>query len=231
MIYKLTFPIIVVYILASCGEQSVKNAVSPADTLDKVGAAATIRLQSIPVNAVFPFGCPNLISKRWLADTENYGQLKKPENQEFDKIYECFASINNVLSKSANLGVDEISVFKIGSESNSGLNFDTAAQQRIDSLKYRLPDIGCYQCYYFFESRKDSYGNLLLWNAVKRKGKILNIYYEVGGEQNIDFRYFYFVGQSIKIFEGSCYDDGCSLMEKYKVNIGAEGEIVINKIQ
>jgi len=69
----------------------------------------------------------------------------------------------------------------------------------------------------------------LLLDPTRKRGKTLNIYYEVAGDQQVNFRYFLLEGETIKIYEGSCYDDGCSLSEKFTVYIKSNGNILISE--
>jgi len=192
----------------------------------------------IKINTSLPFGCADLTKfkypKHWDADLENYGQLQQPKGKEFGKIGQCFGKINKVESFKVKPEIRELKHIKIGRDFLETLYFDTISQQRIDSLKYRLPNVGNYQCYYFFEQSKNifgDYGNLLLLDPKSRKGKTLNVYYEVGGDQHVNFRYFYFEGETIRIYQGSCYDDGCGLAESFTLSIKADGQIIINKLK
>lgn len=128
----------------------------------------------------------------------------------------------------------EFKHIKIGKDFLNTVYYDTITQHKIDSLKYRLPDIGDYQCYYFYEQSKKifgQYGNLLLLDPKSKTGKTLNIYYEVGGDQHVSFRYFYLDKSTIKIYQGSCYDDGCGLTESFNVNIKSDGQITIEELK
>ena len=185
----------------------------------------------IKINANFPFGCAYLTKikypKHWEGELENYGQLKKPSGKEFDDIGQCFAAIN--LAKTIKSPkFQSLEVLKIGDNYKGAYNIDTLLQKSIDSCKYRLPNIGMYECYYSFER----YGNLLLLDPKTKKGKLLNIYADdIGSDSHTILRYFFIDKNAINIYEGSCYDDGCNLDEKFKIIINQDGEININLMQ
>ena len=107
-------------------------------------------------------------------------------------------------------------------------NLDTVMQISIDNCRYRLPNIGIYECYYSYQR----YGNLILLDPKTNEGKLLNIYAnDLGGDSHTTLRYFYIDKNEIHIFEGICYDDGCSLDEKIKIIINQDGEININQMR
>lgn len=107
----------------------------------------------------------------------------------------------------------------------------TLYQQQLDSLRYRLPNIGKLQGYYFYQQSAGGYGgygNLLLLDSISKRGNVLNIHREVSGEQNISFRYFNIIKNKIKIYEGYCYDDGCSLKESYVIRVKSNGAVDVD---
>lgn len=224
-------------VLLCCNKKTVPSNLSiPNGTEDSNSEETAKRV--IKINAGFPFGCPDLAiysyPKHWKEDPENYGRLKLPEGQEFDTIGVCFKDLNKVENIAIGpeiLGVDHL---LMGKDFLNTVYFDRVAQKAIDSLKYRLPDIGNYQCYYYFEKSKlkyGEYGNLLLLDPKTKRGKTLNVYYEIGGDQHVDFRYFYLNAGVLRIYEGSCYDDGCGLRESFTVEIKAEGQINIKELK
>jgi len=220
--------------ISSCSNKAVDNSSSKDTPVTKDILTEPIGTSEIQINTSVPFGCSNLTTKHWEADPKRYGRLKQPEEKEFEAIGECYASINKANTQQLKPEIIETKHIKIGVDFKNTVYFDTIAQQNIDSLKYRLPDIGNYQCYYFFEQSKNMYGDygtLLLLDPKLKTGKTLNIYYEVGGDQHVNFRYFFIDSETIKIYEGSCYDDGCGLTENFTVNIKAEGKIIITELK
>lgn len=216
--------------ICSCSNPTADNSNSIDTTSTKDNLISQTDTPKIQINSSFPFGCADLTKykypKQWEGDLENYGQLKQPKGKEFDDIGQCFAAINLVKTiKSQKL--QSLEVLKIGDNYKGAYNIDTLLQKSIDSCKYRLPNIGIYECYYSYER----YGNLLLLDPKTKKGKLLNIYADdIGGDSHTILRYFYIDKNLITIYEGSCYDDGCSLDEKFKITISHNGELKIESV-
>ncbi len=215
----------------SCSNQTAENTDSLETSSTKDSLIPQSDTSKIQINTNFPFGCADLTKfkfpKNWEGDLENYGQLKKPKGKEFDTIGLCFAAINFVRTiKSPKF--QSLEVVKIGDNYKGAFNIDTLLQKSIDSCKYRLPNIGIYECYYSFER----YGNLLLLDPKTKNGKLLNIYADdIGGDSHTRLRYFFIDKNVLYIYEGSCYDDGCILDENFKIIINQDGEIHINQLQ
>jgi len=215
----------------SCSSSTVDNSNSDGTSTTKDNLIAQPDTNHVEINANFPFGCADLTKlkypKHWEGDLENYGQLKQPNGKEFDDIGKCFALINLAKTiKSPKL--QGLQVLKIGNNYKSAFDLDTLAQKSFNSCKYRLPNIGTYECYYSY----DRFGNLLLLDPKTKNGKLLNIYFDdIGGDSHTFLRYFLIKNNAIHIYEGSCYDDGCTLDEKYKIIIDQDGGIKINEVQ
>lgn len=215
----------------SCSDRTAELLNSADTSATKGILIAPLDTGKIKINANFPFGCAELTKfkypKHWEGDLEYYGQLKKPGGKEFDDIGQCFAAIN--LAKTIEPPqVQSLQVLKIGNNYKGAYNIDSLLQKSIDSCKYRLPNIGIYECYYSY----DRYGNFLLLDPKTKKGKLLNIYNnDIGGDSHTILRYFFIDKNVINIYEGSCYDDGCNLDEKFKIIINKEGELSISQIQ
>ena len=181
----------------------------------------------IKINSSFPFGCAELTKFKypmyWEGDPENYGHLKKTSGKEFDKIGQCFAAINAAQTiKSPTF--QSLEIMPIGNNFRDAHPIDTLLQSSFTSCKYRLPNVSIYECYYSFER----FGNLLLLNPKTNKGKLINIYTDdLAGDSHTILRYFFLTGNTVHIYEGSCYDDGCFLDEKYKISIDSKGTVNI----
>ncbi len=224
--------------ILSCSNKAVDNSNATEKTIIKKSITAPTKTGEIQINMNFPFGCADLVKykypKHWEGDLKNYGHLKQPKGKEFEDLGQCFGSLNKVESQQKKPEIIKTHHIKIGENFQDTLYYDTIAQQKTENLKYRLPDIGKYQCYYFFEqsySVYGYYGNLLLLDPKSKEGKTLNIYNEVSGDQHMSFRYFYLDGKTLRIYEGSYYDDGCGLTEKFNVNINTDGQITINELK
>jgi hypothetical protein len=167
--------------------------------------------------------------KHWKGHEEG---LEQPLGKEFEDIEECFQKINSVKSIGS-LKINKLEILKIGNN-NKDYYFDTLAAKSTDNCIYHLPKLGIYDCFYSYEETKKNgdygvYGQLLLFDPTTQNAKLMNIYYEYGGDQNINLRYFMVYEDSINIYGGSCYDDGCSLSQTYSIKINRTGEIDITK--
>ncbi len=206
-----------------------------SDSIDisatKVNLVSQTDTSKIQINTNFPFGCADLTKykypKHWNRDLENYGHLKKPKGQEFENIGKCFNNINSAKTiKSPK--PQKVELLEIGDIFKNAYNLDTSMQISIDSCRYRLPNIGIYECYYSYQR----YGNLILLDPETNEGKLLNIYADdLGGDSHTILRYFYIDKDEITIYEATYYDDGCSLDKKYKIIINSDGRININTLK
>jgi hypothetical protein len=205
-----------------------------ADTLSLINNTSLIDPTKTEINGAFPFGCIDLrkfkYPKHWKGHEEG---LEQPQGKEFEDIGQYFQKINS----SKTLGsfkVNTLEIVKIGDDYKE-FGFDTLLIKSIDNCLYHLPKIGIYECYYFYgQTRVKSlgdYGNLLLLDPLTRNGKLVNIYFEYGGDQNVNFRYFIIDNETIKLYEGSCYDDGCGLAETYRISINQDGKVNIKQIK
>jgi len=216
--------------ILACSNTSKDSQILSESTLIKENILNQIDSGNIKINGVFPFGCINLTKlkypKHWEGDLENYGQLKKPNAKEFEDFGDCFKSINSIKTISPPK-VENLEYLKIGDNFKDIYPLDTMLQKSIDSCRYHLPNIGIYECYYTYQQATkpnsfEIYGNLLLVDPKSRNGKLLNIYFEGSGDQHTEFRYFFIDKDTINIFEGSCYDDGCSLDQTSKIIINQD---------
>jgi hypothetical protein len=225
--------LIVIFCLTnwSCSNQSTDNSIPTDTSKEKTQLIAQADTVKIQINSNYPFGCADLTKlkypKLWEGDLENYGHLKKPNGHEFENIQQCFNTIHSAKTiKSPRL--QKLELIDIGDIFKDANNLDTLMQVSIDNCRYRLPNMGIYECYYSYQR----YGNLILLNPETNEGKLLNIYADdLGGEAQTTMRYFYIEKNEIRIFEGTCYDDGCSLDEKNKIIINADGRINIKSFK
>lgn len=231
-------PFIIFLLSSACSNSATETSANTDSSAIHSPAVTPAAGNEIQITADLPFGYKELINfsypKRWEGDSENYGHLKQPDGKEFENIGEYFNEIHSRKTQKNKPEILELTHLKLGTDFPDIIYVDTLTQQKTDSLKYRLPDIGKYQCYYFFESSKKIYGDygvLLLLDPNTKTGKTINIYYMVGGEQSVSYRYFYIDGTIIKIYEGAYYDDGCSLNACFQVTIEASGQVKIDDIR
>jgi len=218
--------------VASCSNKHSHGHVNNLQT--RQITVDTIRYNNNYNHINLPFGCAGLnnltYQMHWEADPKNYGHLEQPVGKTFDEVYTCFETLNNQPTLDTVLTIYNLQYINIGSAFNNNTYIDTLAQRNIDSLKYRLPNVRNYQCYYYYTesaAKYGKYGNILLLDNSTQNGKVLNIYNEISGDQNVSYRYFNITNESLIIYEGACYDDGCSLNKKWKILISGDGEINI----
>ena len=217
-------------IIYSCSHPAADNlnAVDTSATRDNL--ISQTEIGRISINANFPFGCADLTKfnypMRWEADEEYDGHLKTTNGQEFENIGKCFDAINKgkpIVSPRPK----SVELLQIGDQFKKANNLDTVMQMSIDSCRYRLPNMGSYECYYSYAH----YGNLLLLDPKTNTGKLLNIYADdLGGDTQTILRYFYIDKNGITIYEAYCSDSGCSLNETHKIVVNTCGEIVIHQL-
>ena len=192
-------------------------------------------IDTLKINTEFPFGYPDLTKfeypKFWKGDLENYGQLIKPDGEEFERIGKYFRKLhaNPTIGKSPK--VIKIEQITLRYDNNY---LDTLASKAVDNVKFRLPNVGKFKCFYSFqqsEGRFGEYGNLLFIDSITQVGKTVNVYNQVSGDQSVEFRYFTFDGKTIKLYNGICYDDGCELTESNDVLIQNDGQIIVKEIK
>lgn len=215
----------------SCSNRTADNSNSVDTSTTKDNLISQTDTSRIQINANFPFGCADLTKfkypKHWEGDLENYGHRKKTNGQEFENIEKCFDAIN--LAKTIKSPRPQsMELLEIGDNFKTANNLDTLMQRSTDSCRYRLPNIGTYECYYSYAH----YGNLMLLDPKTNKGKLLNIYAnDLGGDSHTILRYFFIDKNGINIYEAYYYDDGCSLDETFKIVVNTDGEIIINQIK
>jgi hypothetical protein len=185
----------------------------------------------ISINAEFPFGYTPLTQfvypKHWEGDLENYGHLKMPKGQEFEQIDQWYYKLHQTKTIAAPQP-QSIEVLEIGDNFKIANNVNPSAQKSIDSCRYRLPNMGIYECYYSYSR----YGNLLLFDPKTNSGKLLNLYAnDLGGDSETILRFFYIDKNTITIYEAYYCDDGCTLFESFKISVELEGAIEIEELK
>ena len=210
------------------------------------------------INASFPFGCEFLVShkfpKNWEAksyDSTNSKAKYKPHVKEIYKTWFCFDSIN--LQRTISLPIiNKVEFLKIDSAESK--DFNDLLLHSIDSCKYRLPDIGIYECYYvyaqpsyssssdstnkfyeYFNYKKFGYdgycigaGNLILYHRASKSAKLLNLYHTIVEEITSSYRLFYIdKAKTIQIFSSYGRDTEMYIIKKFSISILDNGEIKI----
>jgi hypothetical protein len=194
-------------------------------SLEPISFDTKIDTNHIAINATLPFGCAELTTLKyptqWEGDPKNYGQLQKRHDVQFKNIAKCFNDLHVGPLITAPLP-QKMELIEIGDLLQNANNVDTAMQKSIAHCRYRLPNMGIYECYYAYQH----YGNLMLFDPKTNVGKLINIFAnDLGGDGTTMLRYFNITQNEIYIYEAYCYDDGCRLDEKYKIIVDANGTI------
>jgi hypothetical protein len=193
----------------------------------------------IKVNTAYPFGCAKLdyikYPHHWDEDRDHYGRLKSPEGQELADISTFLSGLHNAQTMTGPK-VDSIEFLNLNEQyKNDSYYFDTIAVKSLDICLYRLPNFGKYECYYYRQVSKKItygvYGSLLLLDPNTRIGKLLTLYFEYGGDQHVNLRYYLIDKNTIKLYDGSCYDDGTTLWESFNVRVSDDGIIQVKKFE
>ncbi len=192
-------------IIYSCSHKSSDNS-NFSDTISlKKNDFVQIVTNKIRINTKLPFGSTDLAKYTyphyWEEDREHYGRLKSPEGKKFADISFFLHTINNAKTISSP-NFKSIEYIEINDNYKNDYYFDTVVVKLLDSCIYRLPDIRGYQCYYYRQHTKKltygAYGSLLLLDQATQIGKLLNIYFEYGGDQNVKLRYYLIDKDTIK---------------------------------
>lgn len=226
------FQFVFLFAIYSCNRIQLDSS-SPASEKFKINA------HQIEINTTYPFGSSLLASfkypKYWEEDPYNYERLKSPEGKELADISTLLSGIYNGKTIQGPV-VDSIEFLNLNERYKDDLYyFDTLAVKSLDSCLYRLPDFGKYECYFYRQhSMKITYGiygSLLLLDPTTRIGKLLTLFFEYGGDQHVNLRYFLIANDTINIYDGSCYDDGTTLMESFKIIVKNESKIEVKTFE
>ena len=195
---------------------------------------------NIPINADLPFG-PSLLETykfptEWSRlESDPKGQIN---NKKLSEIQELFNGIN--LAKSINSPkIKELEFINLS-------DFKDSLLFSIDSIKYRLPNLGPYECFYSFmdvsrpheedkdyEERSDQLietGNLILYDPKTQKAKVINIYNSIAGIFWGSGRYFYLgKNEEIKLFYHKSDEDVSKLLQRFTIKVQNNGKIKIKK--
>jgi hypothetical protein len=223
----------------SCSTKTSENSYS-SDTISlNKNVVAQTDTNKVKINTGFPFGAADLAKYKyphyWEEDHERYGPVKSPEAKKLSDISTLLHTINNAKVISSPF-IKSIEYLDLNERyKDDSYYFDTLAVKSLDSCIYRLPDIKNYQCYYFRQHTTKitygEYGSLLFLEPSTRMGKLLTLYFEYGGEQNVTLRYYLIDKDTINIYDGYCYDDGTTLTESFKIFINPDAKIEIMKIK
>lgn len=223
-------------IITACSNNTSDNSTFSDTTSLTKNTIIQNDTDKIKVNTKFPFGCAKLAMYTypyyWEEDHEQYGKLKSPKGKEFAENSTLLSTIHNARTISSP-SIKSVEFLDLNKKyKKDSYYFDTIAVKQLDSCVYRLPDIRKYRCYYYRQhTSKQSYGtygSLLLIDPATQIGKLITLYFEYGGDQNVTLRYYFIDKDTIHIYDGACYDDGTTLTEAFKIIVTEKNEIVLN---
>ncbi len=235
----LTLIFITCLTICSCSHKPTENSTFSDTTLLNKKTIVQTDTNKVKINTGFPFGCADLAKykypKYWEENHEHYGQLKSPEGKELADISTLLHKINNAKTISPPI-IKSIEYLNLNEKyKDDAYYFDTLAIKQIDSCIYRLPDIRGYQCYYYRQQTKKQsygdYGSLLMLDPTTQIGKLLTLYFEYGGDQNVKLRYYFIDKDTIHIYDGNSEYDGTTLTEAFKITVAETKEIVIKEVK
>ncbi len=122
---------IILITVFSCSNRSDQSGLTvQTDTNGRLNKQ--IDTNEIKINTRFPFGCADLSKYKypvnWPGDLENYGQLKQPKGQEFEKIGSCFSDIHKRETMSKKPEIFQVEHISIGED------------LKIECITTQLPD-------------------------------------------------------------------------------------------
>jgi hypothetical protein len=186
-----------------------------------------------------PFGSKYLSNfkyeKRWITDSND--KVTDPTANDFLDYYQKAGYV-----KASRFSKDIISVENIPLEDDVDL---FKRKLKLD-YRYRLPDIGPYQCYYTYNedilgTPKDieagwevytAEGYLLLYNVKSKHLKVMNIYHDYVTEAITYTRCFIIDKNKIlQIFEAESYETEGSVKKIREIKIASNGEILIKSFK
>jgi hypothetical protein len=208
-----------------CASPEINSSTDKTEAVEIAEPASATKVKDFS----YPWGNPLLLQLKyplkWEADPEKYGHLKQPEAMLFDSISNYYDSLN--LAKTiATPKFKSVQVLNPISREEMNVESDSLMVYHLDSCRFRLPDAGNFECYYF--SKIDTkapasiFGNLLFIDKASRNAKLIQAYHMQGGEQSVKFQFFTVEKLTISTFSGWYYDDGFSLKMKSQINVAGD---------
>jgi len=204
--------------------------------------------------STLPFGCPSLIThkfpKQWDVPTIDGYTPKKPisrHQKELEKVRNFYDRLNAIKPISA----PQIKHTKyLNADHDDSLFIKDIQKFKIRSVfKYRLPDIGDFQCYYqtfdipgvyssafstdsvrYLATEFLDYGNLVLYNPKTKQANVLNIYYSSTNQERFgtDYKFFFInTKKTVQIFTAEGNEESSGLEKHQEITILSNGGILI----
>jgi hypothetical protein len=235
-----------VFVLICCQKSNIEQATeTPRDSISAVDTSGIqnemeilttkIRMLKKPKIEPLPFGCALLIEHEFPgAWASSIDDVILPHEKELLEIGQCTNKINSRLSSLAPM-VGEMEYIRVGEYDS--LFIDQTLLLLIDSCKYRLPDFGMYECYYFYSDNRNPWidspyrldvGNLVLIHKPTRKSKVINVYTSLVYQHSALGRHFYISKESeISVFEYYVDDQIQKFTSVTKILISESGECIV----
>lgn len=179
-----------------------------------------------------PFGWKELPRLKY-PYRQSEGNSKKATDHSFSEMSSYYYTLNNQYHQGLP-SFDSLVFLDINYRQKKDIYFDSVCIQSVDTCTLRLPIWQGYSCYYIkhrtSRSTYGEYGSFLLIEPKKNIGFVINVYFEYGGDQNVAFRYFHVDKNSIRLYEGYCYDDGCILAPTHVITVSPLKKINIKTI-
>lgn len=213
----------------------------------------SVKLNSETKEVVLPFGSGFIEHIKLPIEWDNKDSigLLTAEEKTFNKISKYYRDVNGNYTKSITGILKTESISSI--ELNEMADFNTSLLKSISNIKYQLPNMGPYQCFYSYNEAKEvpliyidssgkkkeydyentpsyysSTGNLILYNKISKTAKVINIYSEVLMPFQVEMRLFLInEKRQIMLFRYSNEEIYGSLAEEYLINIQVDGEIEV----
>jgi hypothetical protein len=194
----------------------------------------------------FPFGSDILMNykfpKAWVNNNES-DSIRNINNEMDNKLIKFYNELN-ALGGSVKLPFTKVTPVKL----DYPWKFNSRLIYQIYNLKYRLPSIGPYECYYVygevsvqymikekkgidFENQKPIWheaGNLILFNPITKAAKLLNIYLSVAAPFSGYKRLFYINrDKKIHVYDFETDEEDTTFRQTYLISILDNGEIKV----
>jgi hypothetical protein len=246
---KILFFICLLALLFSCNNNKIKednrnqNEREKVQPTDSLHSDSKTNLNSYPLDGKFPFGYVYLEN----IDTSlDWDSLKLESN--FDKIYNYYKSLNR-LKTISKVDISDTTYINLqyGQPFNRNSFIDSITIS-LDSIRYKLENIGPYECYYtqlnddsvryppnFYDDERlcRSSGNLIFYDPLSRLAKVITIYNIITQPYETEYRFFFInKNKEIKIFTAQSNEGELSIFyQSYSIKVLDNGEIKIKELK
>lgn len=239
----------VMIVFCSCNEKKAKEynknqfKNKKGRSKDSLNSNLKINMNSYPLNGKFPFGSVYLEDINTFLDSDS---LYLESN--YKKIYNYYESLNK-LKTISKLEISDTAFIHLqyGQPFNRS-SFTDSITTSLDSVRYKLEDIGPYECYYtqiddrfvkyppgFYDEERlcRSSGNLILYNPLSRLAKVITVYNRITQPYETEYRFFFInKNKEIKLFVAQSEEgELSSFYQNYSIKVLNNGEINIRELE